>query len=152
MKKVNTKKRSTCPVNFALEEFGDIWSLLLVRDILFFDKTTYGEFLSSREKISTNILANRLSQLVEKGILTKTSDVSDKRKDRYQLTQKGLDLYPILLQMILWSAKYDPNTPIASSYSNFIKHGDEEAVKAKIKELYKKYSRSSDIRPHSLEL
>jgi len=152
MIKINTKKRSFCPVNYALEEFGDIWSLLIVRDILFFGKATYGEFLSSREKISTNILANRLSQLVEKGILTKTSDESDKRKDRYQLTQKGLDLYPIMLQMILWSAKYDPNTPISSSYANFMKNEKEEAVKVKIKEMYVKYSKSSDLQPHSLEL
>ncbi len=152
MKKVNTKKRSFCPINFALEEFGDIWSLLIVRDILFFGKTTYGEFLSSREKISTNILADRLSQLVGRGILAKTPDRSDKRKDRYQLTQKGLDLYPVMLQMILWSAKYDPNTPVSSSYASFMKSGNEDAVKAKIKELYSKYSRSSDIRPHSLEL
>jgi DNA-binding HxlR family transcriptional regulator len=152
MKKVNTKKRSFCPVNFAVEEFGDIWSLLIVRDILFFGKETYGEFLASREKISTNILANRLSQLQEKGILTKTSDESDKRKDRYQLTQKGLDLYPVMLQMILWSAKYDRNTPISSSYANFMKNEEEEAVKAKIKEMYVKYSKSSELRPHSLEI
>src|ERR1700752_74511 len=149
MKKINTKKRSSCPVNFALEEFGDIWSLLIVRDILFFGKTTYGEFFSSREKISTNILANRLSQLVERSILTKTADESDKRIDRYQLTQKGLDLYPVMLQMILWSAKYDPNTPISSNYANFMKSGEEEAVKAKIKDLYIKYSKSSNLLPHS---
>jgi DNA-binding HxlR family transcriptional regulator len=152
MKKVNTKKRSFCPINFALEEFGDIWSLLIVRDVLFFDKTTYGEFLSSREKISTNILAKRLSQLVERGILTKTADRSDKRKDRYQLTQKGLDLYPVMLQMILWSAKYDSNTPISNSYADFMKGRNEEVDKAKIKEMYNKYSKSSNIRPHSLEL
>lgn len=145
MKKVNTKKRSLCPINFALEEFGDIWSLLIVRDILFLGKTTYGEFLSSREKISTNILANRLSQLVEKGILTKTADRSDKRRDRYQLTQKGSDLYPVMLQMILWSARYDPNTPIASSYASLMKKGDEDVVKAKIKEWYNVYSKSLNI-------
>lgn len=145
MKKVNTKKRSLCPINFALEEFGDIWSLLIVRDILFLGKTTYGEFLSSREKISTNILANRLSQLVEKGILTKTADTSDKRRDRYQLTQKGSDLYPVMLQMILWSARYDSNTPIASSYTSLMKRGDKDVVKAKIKEWYNMYSKSLNI-------
>jgi len=57
-----------------LEEFGDLGSLLIVRDSLFFDKKTYGEFLSSREQISTNILASRLSQLPEKGILRRTVD------------------------------------------------------------------------------
>ena len=112
MKKVNAKQRSAGPINFALKEFGDTGSLLIVRDILFFDKKTYGEFLSSREQISTNILASRLSQLLEKGILRRTADKSDRRKDIYALTQKGLDLYPVRLQMMLWSAKYDPDTPV----------------------------------------
>ena len=142
MQKVNTEKRSLCPLNFALEEFGDIWSLLIVRDILFFDKKTYGEFLSSREKISTNILASRLNQLLEKGILSKTTDTSDNRKDIYQLTQKGLDLYPVMLQMILWTSKYDPNTPVSKRYARFLKSGDEKTLKAKIKEFYAKYSQS----------
>lgn len=140
MKKVNAQKRSLCPVNFALEEFGDIWSLLIVRDILFFDKTTYGEFLASEEKIATNILATRLSQLVERGILQKMPDESDKRKDVYQLTQKGLDLYPIMLQMILWSAKYDPNTPVSENNAKMMRVGDEASVKAGIKKFYKVYS------------
>jgi DNA-binding HxlR family transcriptional regulator len=152
MKKVNATKRSSCPINFALEEFGDIWSLLIVRDILFFDKKTYGEFLSSREQISTNILASRLSQLLEKGILRSTADKSDKRKDIYELTQKGLDLYPVMLQMILWSAKYDPNTPVSKSYARFMNSKDEETVKAKIKEFYFKYSQSSNLLPGSLEI
>lgn len=141
MKKVNTRKRSLCPMNFALEEFGDIWSLLIVRDILFFGKTTYGEFLSSQEKISTNILANRLSQLLEKGVLNKTAHKADKRRDVYQLTQKGLDLYPVMLQMILWSAKYDSNTPISESSARLMKTGNEETVKARIREFYTKYSK-----------
>jgi DNA-binding HxlR family transcriptional regulator len=150
MKKVNAKKRSACPINFALEEFGDIWSLLIVRDILFFDKKTYGEFLSSREGISTNILASRLSQLLEKGILRRTADKSDGRKDIYELTQKGLDLYPVMLQMILWSAKYDPDTPVSKRYARSMNSEEEEIVKAKIKEFYFKYSQRSNRLPGSM--
>ena len=152
MKKVNPSKRSLCPVNYALEEFGDIWSLLIVRDILFFDKKTYGEFLSSREKIATNILANRLGQLQERGILTKITDPSDKRRDIYQLTLKGLDLYPVMLQMILWSAKYDPNTPVSKRFAQLMENGDEEIVKAKINEFYAKYNKSPDLPRGSLEV
>jgi DNA-binding HxlR family transcriptional regulator len=102
----NRQYRSTCPVNFALETFGDTWSLLIVRDIIGHKKSTYGEFLESDEKISTNILADRLSRLEQVGILRKIPDKNDRRKDRYKLTQKGIDLYPIILEMILWSAKY----------------------------------------------
>jgi DNA-binding HxlR family transcriptional regulator len=105
MKRTDTK--SHCPVNFALETFGDMWSLLIVRDIITFHKTTYGEFLGSDEKISTNILADRLIRLEETGIIRKEKDAIDKRKDRYTLTQKGVDLYPMMLEMMLWSAKYD---------------------------------------------
>jgi len=152
MKAVNTKKRSSCPVNYAVEEFGDIWSLLIVRDILFFGKKTYGEFLSSREKISTNILADRLTQLLERGILEKKSDSKDGRKEIYKLTRKGRDLYPIMLQMILWSAKYDPNTPISKSYADFMRSNNEKTVKAKIKEVYLKNRKSSILSPGSLHV
>ena len=108
--KKNQQKRSLCPVNFALETFGDMWSLLIVRDIIYSHKSTYGEFLDSDENISTNILADRLVRLERVGILKKTKDKKDKRKDRYTLTQRGIDLYPMILEMMLWSAKYDPQT------------------------------------------
>jgi len=99
--------RSHCPINFGLEAFGDKWSLLILRDIVFRGKKTYGEFLKSEEGIATNILAARLVTLEEQGILTKTPNPDDARKDLYVLTQKGLDLIPLLFEMILWSAKYD---------------------------------------------
>jgi DNA-binding HxlR family transcriptional regulator len=110
--KSTSQKRSSCPINFALEEFGDIWSLLIVRDMMLSAKTTYNEFLSSEERIATNILANRLEKLLANGIITKTPHSSDKRKEIYQLTQKGIDLYPILREMMLWSATYDPETEL----------------------------------------
>ena len=152
MKNVNTQKRSFCPVNYAVEEFGDLWSLIIVRDILFFGKKTYGEFLSSREKISTNILADRLKQLLAKGIIEKNLNEADKRKDIYKLTQKGKDLYPIMLQMILWSAKHDPHTPISKSYADFMRNNKEETVKAKIKHVYLKNKKKPTLSPGSLKV
>src|SRR5256885_8150420 len=103
-------KRSDCPINFALETFGDSWSLLIIRDIVYFGKKTYGEFLESEEGIATNILANRLAGLEQKGILVKKPYTADKRKDTFVLTEKGLDLIPILLEMANWSAQHDPQT------------------------------------------
>ncbi len=108
--KTSYQRRSDCPINFALEMFGDRWSLLIIRDIVYFGKQTYGEFLDADEGIATNILANRLAQLEEKGILTKTPSETDKRKEVYALTDKGLDLIPILLEMANWSARHDPDT------------------------------------------
>src|SRR5260221_12234966 len=104
------QRRSDCPISFALETFGDRWSLLIVRDIVYFGKKTYGESLESEEGIATNILASRLAQLEQKGILSKKPDPTDKRKEVYSLTEAGLDLIPILLQMEDWSAHHDPQT------------------------------------------
>lgn len=106
--RIRTKAlRSHCPVNYALEAFGDRWALLILRDIVFRGKRTYGEFLGSEEGFATNILASRLEHLVEAGILRREGDAADGRKGRYSLTEKGLDLVPLLFEMVLWSAKYD---------------------------------------------
>jgi DNA-binding HxlR family transcriptional regulator len=101
------KLRSHCPVNFGLEAFGDRWALLILRDIVFRGKRTYGEFLRSEEGFATNILASRLEHLLGQGILKREGHGEDGRKDIYSLTEKGLDLVPILFEMVLWSAKYD---------------------------------------------
>lgn len=108
--KKKQQRRSDCPINFALENFGDTWSLLIVRDIVYFGKHTYGEFLAADEGIATNILATRLAQLEENGIVEKRKNATDKRKDDYFLTEKGLDLIPILTEMAIWSFKYDAQT------------------------------------------
>lgn len=104
------KLRSHCPINFGLETFGDKWSLLILRDILFRGKKTYGEFLKSEEGFATNILASRLDLLVEEGILKKEQNPEDARKDFFLLTDKGLDLIPLMFEMMLWSSKYDPHS------------------------------------------
>jgi len=103
-------RRSDCPINFALEIFGDTWSLLIIRDIVYFGKKTYGEFLASEEGIATNILALRLAHLEQQGILEKQPHDADKRKERYVLTEKGLNLIPVLVEIGNWSAVYDPQT------------------------------------------
>ena len=108
--KKKQQRRSDCPINFALETFGDTWSLLIIREIVYFGKKTYGEFLELEEGIATNILASRLAQLEQKGILVKKPSETDKRKEVYSLTEKGLDLIPILLELASWGAQHDPQT------------------------------------------
>jgi DNA-binding HxlR family transcriptional regulator len=107
MKKGKGKLRSHCPVNFALEAFGDRWALLILRDIVFRGKRTYGEFLKSEEGFATNILASRLDHLLAEGILRREGDEADGRKAIYSLTEKGLDLIPLVFEMVLWSARHD---------------------------------------------
>jgi DNA-binding HxlR family transcriptional regulator len=97
--------RSKCPLCRALDIFGDRWSLLIVRDILLFGKTTYREFLDSSEQISTNILANRLEKLVEESVIKKSPHPNDGRKDIYTLTEQGIDLIPVLAEIMLWSVR-----------------------------------------------
>ena len=103
-------RRSHCPINFALETFGDPWSLLIIRDIVYFGKKTYKEFLASEEGMATNILASRLAQLEQQCILVKKPSEHDSRKEEYVLTEKGLNLIPVLVEMANWSAQHDPHT------------------------------------------
>ncbi len=102
----NIKKRSLCGISSTLDIIGDKWSLLIIRDMLFFKKNTYGDFLGSNEKIATNILADRLALLEKEGIITKHVHPDNKSKYLYRLTQKGKDLLPVLLEILLWSNKY----------------------------------------------
>jgi DNA-binding HxlR family transcriptional regulator len=99
--------RSDCPVSAALEILGDRWTLLIVRDILIWNRHEYKAFLESGEGIATNVLADRLQKLEAHGVIRKVPHATDSRKCEYYLTEKGLDLAPVLFDMILWSAKYE---------------------------------------------
>jgi len=122
------KRRSNCPISVALEIFGDKWTLLVIRDIIFKNKNYYGEFLQSEERIATNILASRLMLLEETSIVTKQVDLNNKTKYVYKLTEKGLDLLPILIDIILWSDTYDPNTSADKEFVQQIKNDREKLI------------------------
>jgi DNA-binding HxlR family transcriptional regulator len=104
------EQRSDCPISSALDLFGDKWSLLVMRDLLFRNKSHYREFLASEEGIATNILADRLARLEAAGLIEKTGDDPRSGKQAYLPTAKGKDLIPLLLQMMLWSVKHNPQT------------------------------------------
>lgn len=101
-----SKKRSSCPISSTLDILGDKWSLLIIRDLMFAKRCTYGDFQKSEEKIATNILASKLKALEENGIVRKSQHPESKAKVLYQLTQKGIDLLPILVEINLWGDKY----------------------------------------------
>ncbi|NCP83792.1 MAG: helix-turn-helix transcriptional regulator [Bacteroidetes bacterium] len=115
------KRKSDCPINFALEIFGDKWTFLIVRDLMFKGKHFYGEFLLSEEGIATNILSDRLSLLESNGIISKSSDPSHKQKIIYRLTRKGIDLVPLLVEVIMWSAKYDKDSAVDMKFVKSVK-------------------------------
>jgi DNA-binding HxlR family transcriptional regulator len=100
--------RSRCPINMSVEVFGDRWTLLIIRDMMFGGKRHFRELQRSEEHISSNILADRLARLVEEGIVTKRDDPSHKQKAIYSLTEKGIDLLPVLAQIGAWGVKYLP--------------------------------------------
>jgi DNA-binding HxlR family transcriptional regulator len=126
MKRSNNK--SNCAINYSLETFGDNWSLLIVRDIVYFGKRTFGEFLESEEGISSNILASRLLALERNGILVKKPHDIDKRKEVYLLTEKGLDLIPVLIELAAWGAHHDPQTKAQMSWITAVNNDREKII------------------------
>ncbi len=106
-KKMAPKRRSGCPLNASVEMLGDRWSLLIIRDMMLGGARSYKTFLECYEGIATNILADRLRKLVAYGIITTEPDPSDGRKVIYVLTQKGIDLAPVLMEMVLWAAAHE---------------------------------------------
>lgn len=131
-----------------LEILGDTWSLLIVRDIVYFGKKTYGEFLESEERIATNILANRLANLEQNGILVKKPHPEDKRKEIYSLTERGLDLIPLLLEMANWSAKQDPLTGAPEEWIAMV-NSNKENITRLIRETVQRGG-SIFVGPHSV--
>lgn len=107
MTKKELARRSACPLNVSLEIFGDRWSLLIVRDLMFRGSVAYKDFLDSEERIATNILAERLRRLEANGVIEKRANADDARKIDYRLTAKGVDLAPVLIEMIVWAARYE---------------------------------------------
>jgi DNA-binding HxlR family transcriptional regulator len=133
----DSKKRSDCPISSSLDIWGDKWSLLIVRDLLFSMQCTYGDFLKSEEKIATNILATRLQMLESNGIITKLNHPDSKAKVLYQLTQKGIDLLPIMIEIHLWADKYSTIPPERNAIIKELKNNKEAFLKSYTKLLKK---------------
>jgi DNA-binding HxlR family transcriptional regulator len=137
VKKKNLQHRSDCPISTALDIFGDKWSLLIIRDLVFKGKNTYGDFLESGEGIATNILADRLALLEWAKIITKEKHPDSKAKVLYKLTQKGIDLVPVLVEIIAWSEQYHEVHPMAVEFAKQIKANKEGVIKM-VRESLKK--------------
>lgn len=106
-KRAKSSRRSACPVSISLEMFGDRWSLLIIRDLMVRGLRTFKEFQASGEGIASNILSNRLERLEATGIVATEADESDGRKVIYRLTEKGIDLAPIMLELLIWGARHE---------------------------------------------
>ena len=112
--KPRSKRRSSCPVSVGLEVFGDSWSLLVVRDLMVRGYRTFKEFHQAGEGIATNILADRLQKLQTAGIIYSERAETDGRRLNYRLTEKGIDLAPALLELLIWGAQYETTEALSA--------------------------------------
>lgn len=129
------KKRSECPISCSLDVWGDRWSLLIIRDLMFKMQCTYGDFLKSEEKIATNILASRLQTLEENGVIDKLEHPDSKAKVLYKLTQKGIDLLPLMIEINLWANKYFDLPDDRKAVFKEVKKDKEKFIRDWMKEL-----------------
>jgi len=106
------RNRSRCPIAFCLDVVGDRWTLLILRDLAFFRRRSFGDFLASAEGISSNILAERLRRLERSGLVVRVPDPQDRRRARFFLTEDGLDLLPVLVEMTIWGGRRHPNSSV----------------------------------------
>lgn len=121
--------RSNCPVSYALDFFGDKWTLLIIRDLALEGKRFYKEFQSGKEGIATNILSDRLKKLENNGIIRSAVYEKKKTQKEYFLTQKGKDLIPVLLEMMVWSYEYNNELNLEASFVQKIKTNRDEVIK-----------------------
>ncbi|GGF30623.1 transcriptional regulator [Aliidongia dinghuensis] len=104
---MNDSQRSGCPINLSLEVFGDKWSLIVIRDMMFGDRRHFRELLTrSEEGIASNILADRLKRLLEQGMISRADDPSHKQKAIYSLTEKAIQLVPIFAMLGAWGRRH----------------------------------------------
>jgi DNA-binding HxlR family transcriptional regulator len=116
MMKDAARRRSDCPINYALGIFGDSWTLLVLRDLLLKNRRHFRELLAAEEGIATNILADRLKRLEAHGVITREVDPADRRQVVYRATKKGIALVPVLLEITAWGAQHDERTAAPSSF------------------------------------
>src|SRR5690625_1956736 len=100
-------QRSGCPINMTVELLGDRWSLLVIRDVMFADRHTFAELHAhSEEGIATNILTDRLKRLTAAGVLRRTEVSGSRNRVRYDLTERGIELLPVLTAIGGWGARH----------------------------------------------
>ncbi|MBE9463796.1 helix-turn-helix transcriptional regulator [Dyadobacter sp. UP-52] len=103
------ERRSTCPINYSVEIFGDKWMLLILRDLMFNGKNSFLEFRASQEKISSAVLTEKLNTLLNEGIVSKVTSPKNASKFLYLLTDKGIELVPVMMEILNWGSSHNPD-------------------------------------------
>jgi len=115
---VKRELRSDCPIAASLDIFGDRWTMLILRDMLLGGKSQFGEF-ASEEGVATNILADRLATLVDLGIIEKVPDEVDRRKFHYRVLSPGVELLPVIAELVVWGLK-NTNVPPRAEFEHML--------------------------------
>jgi DNA-binding HxlR family transcriptional regulator len=124
------KKRSDCPISCSLDIWGDKWSLLIIRNLMFHNINTYGEFLKAPEKIATNILADRLVSLEKSGLISKREHPESRAKIFYHLTPMGIDLLPVMMEISIWAEKYFEISAMSREMISQVKKNKKNLIKS----------------------
>lgn len=127
--------RSNCPVSYALDFFGDKWTLLIIRDMALEQKRFYKDFQGSNEGIATNILSDRLKKLEQNGIIRSAVYEKKKTQKEYYLTEKGKDLIPVLLEIMVWSYEHNHELNLKKEFVDKIKENKKDVVKYFLSQL-----------------
>jgi DNA-binding HxlR family transcriptional regulator len=139
--------RSACPVNVSLERFGDRWSLLVIRDMMVRGYRTFKEFQESGEGIATNVLADRLQRLQATGIIETEADAADGRRVIYRLTEKGIDLAPVMLELLIWAARHEETAAPCEVMAHM--EGNREGVIAEVRRRWRERDPEPFLPPFS---
>jgi DNA-binding HxlR family transcriptional regulator len=140
-KKNASTRRSDCPLSVSLDLVGDRWSLLIIRDLMFKDRHEFRDFHGAEEGIATNVLTDRLRRLEESGIIAKTPHPVDARKAEYHLTERGFDLAPVLIELMIWAATYENTAAPTSAIRRMIKDRDALIAELRAKHVYAQRSK-----------
>lgn len=135
MVRPNPEALHGCPINYASAVLGDRWALLILRDLAFKGARRYADFLSKREGISTNILADRLDRLERAGVVAKSKDPDHATRPLYGLTEKGRALIPVLLEIIAWSVTFDTRTEVPETYIDALRNDRATLLKSHLDAL-----------------
>lgn len=122
-------RRSNCPISVSLDLLGDRWSLLVLRDLVFRGHRYFQDFAKSPEGIATNTLSDRLARLEKAGVIKKERDSDDKRRNRYTLTEDGLAAIPLLIDLIVWGAKLDPDIDYPARRLTWMREDREDVIR-----------------------
>jgi DNA-binding HxlR family transcriptional regulator len=143
-----SKRRSGCPVSVSLEVFGDRWSLLIVRDLMVRGFRTFKQFQEAGEGIATNILADRLRKLENSGIIAAEVERADGRRVNYRLTAKGIDLAPVMLELLIWGARHEETGASCAVIANMARN--RERMLAEVRRRWQEHDATPLLPPGAL--